>query len=329
MNIVKRRNLGATALFFLSGVSSIAAEVTNYLNWPNKPIRIVVVYPPGGGIDLIARHLGKKLADLWGVPVVIDNRPGAGTTLGTSFVSKSNADGYTLLMTDVSFAIAPGLYKNLPYNAQQDFAPITLLNTVDDILVVNPEVPAKNIRELINIARANPNALMYASAGNGTLNHLAPEMLKQLAGIHMLHVPYKGALAALNDLMAGQVQVYIGALASVLPFIKSGRLKAIAVTGSRRSDALPDIPTVAESGVPGYEVSSWYGLFAPAGSPAKVVEIIQREIFRLSQEPEFRRNMIADGNEVVAGTSREFSSFLERDLAKWRKAVLAAGAKVD
>jgi tripartite-type tricarboxylate transporter receptor subunit TctC len=195
--------------------------------------------------------------------------------------------------------------------------------------VVNPEVPAKNIRELINIARANPNALMYASAGNGTLNHLAPEMLKQLAGIHMLHVPYKGALAALNDLMAGQVQVYIGALASVLPFIKSGRLKAIAVTGSRRSDALPDIPTVAESGVPGYEVSSWYGLFAPAGTPAKVVEIIQREIFRLSQEPEFRRNMIADGNEVVAGTSREFSSFLERDLAKWRKAVLAAGAKVD
>lgn len=299
------------------------------IDWPGKPIRIVVVYPPGGGIDLIARNLGKKLSELWNVPVLVDNRPGAGTTLGAAVVAKSTADGYTLLMTDVSFAIAPGLYKSLPYDTLRDFAPITLLNTVDDILVINPAVAASNVRELVSLAKAKRGALMYASAGNGTLNHLAPEMFKQLAGIEMVHVPYKGALAALNDVMSGEEQVYIGALASVVPYIKAGRLKAIAVTGSRRSAVLPDVPTVAESGVPGYDVASWYGLLAPAGTPEGVVEKIQREVSRLAREPEFRKSMLADGNEVVAGTSREFGAFLERDVAKWRKAVAAAGAKLD
>lgn len=326
---MKRRLAGAAAALLLAGAGIAHAAGPAPADWPSKPIHIVVVYPPGGGIDLIARNLGRKLSDLWKVPVVVDNRPGAGTTLGAGVVAKSPPDGYTLLMTDVSFAIAPGLYKRLPYDTLRDFAPVTLLNMVDDILVVNAEVPANNVRELVALAKAKPGGLMYASAGNGTLNHLGPEMLNQAAGIDMAHVPYKGALAALNDVMAGQEQVYIGALASVLPQIKSGRLKAIAVTGARRSAVLPDVPTVAESGVPGYDVAAWYGLLAPAGTPDAVVEKVQREVSRLAREPEFRQGMLADGNEVVAGTPREFAAFLEREVAKWRTAVTAAGAKVD
>jgi len=298
-------------------------------DWPNKPIRILVVYPPGGGIDLIARSLGKKLSALWSVPVVIDNRPGAGTTLGAGVVAKSPADGYTLLITDVSFAIAASLYKSLPYDTLADFAPVTLLNTVEDILIVNASVPANNVRELVSLARSKPGGLMYASAGNGTLNHLAPEMFKQAAGIHMVHVPYKGALAALNDVMAGHEQVYIGALGSVVPHLKSGRIKAIAVTGTKRSRVLPDVPTVAESGVTGFDVAAWYGLLAPAGTPEGIVDKIQREVARLAREPEFQQQMRADGNEIVASTPREFGVFLERDVAKWHRAVTAAGAKVD
>ncbi|WP_137917684.1 tripartite tricarboxylate transporter substrate binding protein [Hydrogenophaga sp. 2FB] len=327
---MKRRRVAAAAaalLFASAAMAQTAAPAA--ADWPNKPVRIVVVYPPGGGIDLIARNLGKKLSDLWNVPVVVDNRPGAGTTLGAGVVAKSPADGYTLLMTDVSFAIAPGLYKSLPYDTLRDFAPVTLLNTVDDILVVNPSVPANNVRELVALAKAKPGTLMYASAGNGTLNHLAPEMFKQAAGIDMIHVPYKGALAALTDVMAGQVQVYLGALGSVVPQIKAGRLKPIAVTGTRRSPVLPDVPTVIESGVPGYDVAAWYGLLAPVGTPDAIVDKIQRDVARFAREPAFRQSLSADGNEVVAGTPAEFSSFLEREVAKWRKAVVDAGAKVD
>jgi tripartite-type tricarboxylate transporter receptor subunit TctC len=327
---MKRRRVAAAAAMLLFASAALAQPAApTGADWPNKPVRIVVVYPPGGGIDLIARNLGKKLSDLWNVPVVVDNRPGAGTTLGAGVVAKSPADGYTLLMTDVSFAIAPGLYKSLPYDTLRDFAPITLLNTVDDILVVNPSVPANNVRELVALAKAKPGTLMYASAGNGTLNHLAPEMFKQAAGIDMVHVPYKGALAALTDVMAGQVQVYIGALGSVVPQIKAGRLKAIAVTGTRRSPVLPDVPTVIESGVPGYDVAAWYGLLAPVGTSGAIVDKIQRDVARFAREPAFRQSLSADGNEVVAGTPAEFSSFLEREVAKWRKAVVDAGAKVD
>lgn len=325
---MKRRRF-AFAVAAAGLCASVAGAQTVSGEWPTKPVRIVVVYPPGGGIDLIARNLGKQLSDLWGVPVVVENRPGAGTTLGAGVAAKSPADGYTLLMTDVSFAIAPGLYKSLPYDTLRDFAPITLLNTVDDILVVNPSVPANNVRELIALAKAKPGGLMYASAGNGTLNHLAPEMFKQAAGIDLVHVPYKGALAALTDVMAGQVQVYIGALGSVVPQIKAGRLKAIAVTGTRRSPVLPDVPTVIESGLPGYDVAAWYGLLAPVGTPDAVVQKVQRDVARFAREPAFRQGLSADGNEVVAGTPAEFAGFLEREVAKWRKAVVDAGAKVD
>lgn len=326
---MKRRAAAVVAASLLWAAAGGLGGVARAADWPTKPVRIVVVYPPGGGIDIIARNLGKKLSDAWGQPVLIENRPGAGTTLGTAVVAKAPPDGHTLLLTDVSFAIAPSLYRSLPYDTTRDLAPITLVNLVDDILVVGADVPVANARELIALAKARPGGLVYASAGNGTLNHLAPEMLKTAAGIDMVHVPYKGALAALNDVMAGRAQVYIGALASTVPQIKAGRLKAIAVTGTRRSAVLPDVPTLAESGVPGYDVSAWYGLLAPAGTPDAVIDKVQRDVARFAREAEFRQSMLADGNEVVAGTPREFSVFLEREIAKWRRAVQSAGATVD
>ncbi|MBV7483792.1 tripartite tricarboxylate transporter substrate binding protein [Bordetella sp. BOR01] len=315
--------LWAAALgLFWCGVAQAAA-------YPEKPIRIVVVYPPGGGIDYVARELARELNKAWNVPVVVENKPGAGTTLGTAAVAQADPDGYTLLMTDVSFSIAPSLYKTLPYDAVSDFAPVCLVNTVADILVANPAVHADSVRQLIDLAKAKPGSLVYASAGNGTLNHLAPEMLKAAAGIDMVHVPYKGAIAAMNDVMAGRGQVYIGALISAVPLIQAGRLKPLAVTGAHRSPLLPEVPTMIESGVAGYDVASWYGLLAPAGTPAATIRKINREVVRIAQQQGFRDAMTRNGNEVVASTPAEFSRFLQGEIDKWGQAVQAAGATVD
>jgi tripartite-type tricarboxylate transporter receptor subunit TctC len=297
-------------------------------DFPSRPVRMIVVYPPGGGIDLVARSLSGRLSAEWKVPVIVENRPGAGTTIGAAAVAKSAADGHTLLMTDVSFAISPSLYKQLPYDPSRDFAPISLINLVADVLVVNPEVPARNVRELIELARRQPGNLSYASAGNGTLNHLAPDMLRAMAGIQLLHVPYNGALAALKDVMAGRESFYIGALNSTLPQIKSGRLRALAVTGARRSPLLPDVPTIAESGLPGYDVAAWYGMLAPAGTPSAVVNRISRDLVKLLREPEIAHSLESDGNEIVASTPAEFAAFIDTEIAKWRKAVADAGAVI-
>ncbi|HEY9279155.1 MAG TPA: tripartite tricarboxylate transporter substrate binding protein [Eoetvoesiella sp.] len=309
------------------GVNASATAQTG--QFPTKAVRIVVVYPPGGGIDLIARTLARHLNDLWQVPVVVENRAGAGTTLGSADVAKSDADGYTLLMTDVSFAIAPSLYKSLPYDAIKDFSPISLINLVTDIMVVNPQVPANTVQELVALAKKEPGKLVYASAGNGTLNHLSMEMFKSMTGTQMVHVPYRGALAALNDVIAGRGQVYVGALVSTVPQINAGKLKAIAVTGSHRSELLPDVPTVMESGLPNYDIASWYGLLAPAGTPAAIIEQINREVVKIVSQPEFRRLLVDNGNELVASTPKEFAEFLDSEIAKWHKAVVSAGAKVD
>jgi len=317
--LTRRALLGA-------GAASLALPVFSSESEFSRPVRIVVVYPPGGGIDLLARSLGQRLSTEWKVPVLVENRPGAGTTIGAAAVAKSPPDGDTLLMTDVSFAITPSLYKRLPYDPVRSFAPICLTNLVTDVLVANPEVPARNARELIELARRNPGSLSYASAGNGTLNHLAPDMLRSMAGIKVLHVPYNGALAALNDVIAGREQFYIGALNSALPQIKAGRLRALAVTGERRSPLLPEVPTIAESAVPGYSVAAWYGMLAPAGTPAARVERISRNLATLLREPEFAQRVESDGNEIVASSPAEFSTFIHNEIAKWGKA--AADAQV-
>ncbi len=299
-------------------------------SYPEKPIRIVVVYPPGGGIDILVRALGQKLSDTWGPPIIADNRPGAGTSIGAAIVAKSAPDGYTLLATDVSYSITPSLYgRQLPYDPLRELTPITLLNLVTDVLVVHPSLPARSVKELIGYAKANPGKILYASAGNGTLNHLAPEMFKSMAGIDMVHVPYKGAVAAIADVMSGREQVYIGALASTVPHIKSGRLRALAITGARRSTVLPDLPTVIESGVPGYDVNSWYGLLAPAGTPRPIIDKVNGEVKKALRTNEIQERLAADGSVAVGSTPEEFAKFIRSEMSKWEKVVKAAHAKVD
>ncbi|MGH8617583.1 MAG: tripartite tricarboxylate transporter substrate binding protein [Burkholderiales bacterium] len=318
---------GVLGLLLGAGGAGAAAPATP--DYPNKPVRVVVVYPAGGGIDILVRAIGQKLTDVWGPPLIVDNRPGAGTTIGAAIVAKSAPDGYTLLATDVSFAITPTLYPKLPYDPVKELTPIILLNLVTDVLVIHPSLPATTVKELITYAKANPGKVLYASAGNGTLNHLAPEMLKSMAGIDLVHVPYKGAVAALADVISGREQLYIGALASTVPHIKAGRIRALAITGKKRSNVLPDLPTVAESGLPDYDVSAWYGLLAPAGTPKPIIDKINREVKATLGTPDILQRLAADGSEPVGGSPDEFREFIRTEIAKWGKAVRAAGAKVD
>jgi tripartite-type tricarboxylate transporter receptor subunit TctC len=315
--------IAATVLLCSFAICAAAAD------YPTKPVRLVVVYPPGGGIDLLARAMGPSFAEGWGQQIVVDNRPGAGTTIGAAVAAKAAPDGYTLLMTDVSFAITPSLYSSLPYDPQKSFAPISLVNLVTDVLVVHPSVRAASLKELIAHARANPGKLLYASAGNGTLNHLAPEMLKAMAGIDLVHVPFKGAVAALTDVVAGRQQLYIGALASTVPHIKSGRVRAIAITGRKRSFMLPELPTVAESGLPNYDVSAWYGLLAPAGTPQPLVRAVHQQLKKALQSKEVQQQLAEQGSDAVGSTPEEFSAFIGAEIVKWSAAVKTAGAKVD
>jgi tripartite-type tricarboxylate transporter receptor subunit TctC len=305
---------------------AIAAAAAYY---PTRPVRLVVVYPPGGGIDLLARAMGPSFAEGWGQQIVVDNRPGAGTTIGAAVAAKAAPDGYTLLMTDVSFAITPSLYASLPYDPQKSFAPVSLVNLVTDVLVVHPSLRAASLNELIAHARANPGKLLYASAGNGTLNHLAPEMLKAMAGIDLVHVPFKGAVAALTDVVAGRQQLYIGALASTVPHIKAGRVRAIAITGRKRSFMLPELPTIAESGLPNYDVSAWYGLLAPAGTPQPIVRAVHQQVKQALQSKEVQQQLAEQGSDAVGSTPEEFKAFIGSEIAKWSAAVKTAGAKVD
>jgi tripartite-type tricarboxylate transporter receptor subunit TctC len=297
--------------------------------YPAKPVRIVVVYPAGGGIDIVTRAVTQKLSEAWGASFVIDNRPGAGTTLGTGIVAKSAADGYTLLMADVSFAISPALYRSLPYDPVKDFVPVSLLNLVTDVLVVYPGLPVKSVKELLAHAKANQGKVLYASPGNGSLGHLAVEMLKVASGIDLVHVPYKGGAPALSDVIAGSTPVYIGALNLALPQIRAGRLRALAITGRTRSSQLPELPTVAESGLPGYDVSAWYGLFAPAGTPANIVQQLSAAIARVIRADDVVQRLLSDGNEPVGGSPSEFRAFVGAELAKWGAAVKVANAKID
>lgn len=301
-------------------------------DYPTKPLRLVVVYPPGGGIDLLARVMGPQFTASWGQPIVVDNRPGAGTTIGAAVAAKASPDGYTLLMTDVSYAITPSLYANLPYDPRKSFAPISLVNLVTDVLVVHPSLPATTVKELVAHVKAHPGKVLYASAGNGTLNHLAPEMLKAMAGIDLVHVPFKGAIAALTDVVAGRQQLYIGALASTVPHIRSGRVRAVAITGKKRSPMLPDLPTVAESGLRelrDYDVSAWYGLLAPAGTPRPIIQSIHQQVKLALQARDVQQQLAEQGSEPVGSTPGEFEAFIAVEMKKWGAAVKTAGAKVD
>jgi tripartite-type tricarboxylate transporter receptor subunit TctC len=298
--------------------------------YPSRPIRIVVPFPAGGTTDLIARAAGQKLTESLGQPVVVDNRPGAGGNIGAELVAKSPPDGYTLLMGTVgTHAINASLYPKMPYDHVRDFAPIILVAGVPNVLVVNPSLPVNSVQELIAYGKANPGKLNFASSGNGTSIHLSGELFKTMTGVQMAHIPYKGSSPALQDLAGGQVQLMFDNLPSALPLIKAGRLKALAVTSKTRAPALPDVPTVAESGLPGFEASSWFGLLAPAGTPQPVIAKVNAEIARWLATPEAREKLTAQGANVVGGTPEDFARHIAAETAKWQKVVKESGAKID
>jgi tripartite-type tricarboxylate transporter receptor subunit TctC len=309
---------------------AVAAGFAVAQGYPVKPVRMVVPFPAGGATDIVGRIVAQKLTEAWGHQVIVDNRGGAGGTIGSDVVAKSAPDGYTIVVaTSSTHAIAPSLYSKLGYDPVRDFAPVTLLANATILLAVHPSVPARNVRELIALAKRQPNALSFASSGNGGISHLVGEQFKSLGGIQMLHIPYKGDTPALTDLVSGQVSLMFGTAVSFLPYVKSGRLNALAVTNPKRSPIVPDIPTVAESGLPGFEALQWFGILAPAGTPKEIVARLNGEIVKILRLPEVRERMSSLGAEIVGSTPEQFASFLKADTAKWAKIVKESGAKID
>lgn len=298
-------------------------------DFPSKPIRIVVPFPPGGSADVLARTIGVRLSTALGQPVVIDNKPGAGGILGADIVAKSPADGHTLLFANTNIAINPSLYKTLPYDTAATFAPVVLMVTVPNLLLVADDVKAATLGELIALAKNQPGALNYASAGNGTFPHLAVELFKLRAGITMTHIPYKGAAPALNALLAKEVQVLSNDLVTAVPHVKAGKLRALAITGGTRSPVMPDVPTMVEAGLKDYIAVGWQGIMVPAGTPTATIARLNAEINKALTDPALRSNLTGQGLEVVGGSVQEFANFVRRDTERWRAAVEASGAKVD
>ncbi len=297
--------------------------------FPTKPIKIVVPFPPGGAVDSLARMVGTKLTESLGHPTVIDNRPGAGGTIGSEVVAKSPGDGYTLLMGSTSsLSVAPNLQK-VPYDPVRDFSPITLVAFVPHVLVINAQTPANNLAEFIAYAKSRPGQLNFASVGNGTPHHIAGEMFKQMAGVNLIHVPYKGTAPALTDLVAGHVTMMSVELASALPFIKAGKLKALGVATPQRVPLAPELPTISEAGVPGFEVTSWYGVVGPAGIPPEVSRLLAATISKAVAAPDMREKLAGMGAFPVGGTPEDFGVFMKKEYAKWAKAIKDSGATVN
>ncbi|KPU94408.1 LacI family transcriptional regulator [Variovorax paradoxus] len=318
------RYLASTLLVCLPLVAAAQAG-----GFPDKAIRIVVPFPPGGATDAAARLVAVKMSEHWGQPVVVDNRAGAGGNVGSDLVAKAPADGYTLVMgVTGSHAINTSLYSRMPYDPVADFVAISQVAVVPNVLVVHPSVPAKNLAELVALAKKEPGKLNYASLGNGTAAHLGMEMLKAEAGVDITHVPYKGSAPAVSDLLAGQVQMMVDGLPSALPHVKAGKLRAIALTSLRRSPSLPDLPTIAES-YPGFYADAWSGLFAPKGTPQPVVDKLSAEVQRILKLPEVREKLAALGAEPVGSTQAEFAAHVKKEIDKWAKVVKTSGAKVD
>ncbi|MCC6533047.1 MAG: tripartite tricarboxylate transporter substrate binding protein [Burkholderiales bacterium] len=298
--------------------------------YPVKPIRYVVPYPPGGPLDIVARLTGQRLSARLGQPVIVDNRPGAGGNIGADMVAKAPPDGYTVVMGAVAtHAINPHLYRKLPYDPVRDFAPVTLITQVPNILVVHPALPVKSVNDLIALAKAKPGALNFGSGSTGSAGHLAGELFKVMAKVDMVHVPYKGAAPAVADLLGGQIQLMFDNLASALPNVKAGKLRAVALTTSRRAAQVPDLPTIAESGLPGFDLSTWFGIFAPAKTPGAIVAKLHAELSAILASAEIKAQLANLGAEPATLTPAEFERFVKSELAKYERIVQASGAKVD
>ena len=298
--------------------------------YPYKPIRLIVPFPPGGGVDGAARVVSQRLADALGQPVVIDNRGGSGGIIAAEIAAASMPDGHTLFFGgSASHGITPNLYRKLSYDAVRDFTPVIAIGATPYILVVHPSVAANSVKELIAIARARPGQLNYASAGNGSTLHLTGELFKSMAGINIVHVPYKGAAPALSDLLAGQIQMTFNPAVVILPHVKSGRLRALAVTSPRRATLTPELPTIAEAGVAGFEATGWYGLLGPRGMPTPVTARLNREITTMLADKGFVEKLAPLGIEPMGGTPQQFAAYIRSELAKWGKTVRESGARID
>ena len=306
--------IGLTAM----ASSTFAQAATNY---PARPIKIVVPFAPGGTTDMLARLVGQRLTQSWGQPVVIENKPGAGATLGADIVAKSAPDGYTLLMGAAHHTIAQQVYAKIPYHFDRDFAPITMVAMVPNMVVVNSEVPAKNIAEFIALAKTQPGKLNYGSAGAGTAHHLIGEMFKLRAGVDLVHVPYKGSAPAVADLLSGQVQLMFDTVTSGLPQVKAGKLRALAVTTAKRSSAMPDVPSLSETALPGFDVGTWFGLLAPAATPPAIVQKLNAEIVKIIQQPDVRKQMLEAGSDPMGNTSQQMAAQIKAELEAFESVV--------
>ncbi len=311
-------------LFLLLAAAAAPAAAQSY---PAKPVRLVVPFPAGGSTDIVARTLAQKLGEAWGQSVIVDNRAGGSTTIGTDVVAKSPPDGYTLLVTPAPFTIVPGLAAKLPYNPQSDFEPITLINTTPLVVVVNPGVPAKSVKELISLAKANPGKLNFGSSGSGGSNHLAGELFNAMAGVKMVHIPYKGNAPALTDLVGGHVDLVFNGLTSALPLIKAGKLRGLAVTSLQRSAALPDTVTLDEAGLKGFQAVAWNGLTAPGRTPKEVIAKINGDVLRILKSPELLERLRSEGSDPVGNSPEQYGAFLREEMAKWRKVIAFANIK--
>jgi tripartite-type tricarboxylate transporter receptor subunit TctC len=315
-----------SAAFALAGVAGAARAAES---WPVRPVRWIVPFPAGGPVDLIARPVAQRLGEAWGQPVVLDFRPGGGSMIGSEAVARAAPDGYTMLATVAQHAINPAIHARMPYDTVRDFTPVVQVASSPFMLVVNPALPARSVRELLATARARPGQLTYASAGPGSLNHLAGEMLRTVGKVDIVHVPYKGGAPAVADLVGGHVAFMFSNIVGVASQVKAGRLRPLAVTTASRSPLLPDLPTMAESGVPGFDAESWAGVLGPAGLSRAVVDRTAREIDRLLKAPDLRETLRAQGAEAAGGTPDQFAARITADLARWAKVARESGARAD
>ena len=314
----------------LAGCAVAMCSLSVAQTYPSKPVRLVVPFPAGGPTDIVGRTIGQKMSESLGQPVVIDNRAGVGGVIGSENVAKSPADGYTLLLGTIGgLAVAMSLYPNRGYDTLRDFAPVTQAVTVTNILVVHPALPVRSVKELLALARARPGALNYASSGSGTVTHLAGELFKTLGHVNIVHVPFKGGAPALTALMSGEVQMSYENSLIVVPHIKSGKLRALAVTGSQRSKLMPELPTIAEGGLPGYAASGWYGFVVPAATPKEIVARLNTDITHILRMPDVVERLSGQGAEPVGGTPEQYSAFIKSEIDKWTRLVKSANMKPD
>jgi tripartite-type tricarboxylate transporter receptor subunit TctC len=308
----------------LTPLPALAAD-----GFPDRPLRMIVPFPPGGSVDVVARIAGQKMTEIAGQSIVVDNRGGASGNIGSELAARAPADGYTIMMTTIPLVVNPSLFSKVPYDVVRDFAPISLIAAAPFVLAVHPSLPAKSVKELVALARSRPGQLNYASAGSGTNLHIAAELFKNLSGTNIVHVPYKGGGPALSALLGGEAQLSFLGVVAVVPHVKSGKMRALALTATKRSAVLPDLPTIAEAGVPGYEFASWYGVLAPAGTPAPRITKLHGILVRSLRSPDLAGRMATEGADIIAGSPQQFAAYLKTELTKWARVVKDSGLRVE